>query len=44
MVNYREFLRRNSLKYTQRQISASVHSSRNTVGDVIKLASEVKLE
>lgn len=44
MVNYREILRLNSLKYTQRQIAASVHSSRNTVGEVIKLASEVKLE
>ena len=39
MVNYREILRLESLKYTQRQIAASVHSSRNTVSDVIKLAS-----
>lgn len=43
MVNYREILRLNSLKYTQRQIAASVHSSRNTVSDVIKLASEAGL-
>ena len=27
MVDYREILRLNSLKYTQRQIAASVHSS-----------------
>lgn len=40
MVNYREILRLNSLKYTQRQIAASVHSSRNTISDVIKLASD----
>lgn len=38
MVNYREILRLNSLKYTQRQIVASVHSSRNTISDVIHLA------
>lgn len=44
MVNYREILRLNSLKYTQRQIAASVHSSRNTVSDVIKLASEARLD
>lgn len=43
MVNYREILRLYSLKYTQRQIAASVHSSRNTVSDVIKLASQVGL-
>lgn len=43
MVNYREILRLSSLKYTQRQIAASVHSSRNTVSDVIKLASEAGL-
>lgn len=40
MVNYREILRLDSLKYSQRQIAASVHSSRNTVSDVIKLASD----
>ncbi|WP_367568207.1 IS21 family transposase [Lacrimispora sp.] len=44
MVNYREILRLNSLKYTQRQIAASVHSSRNTVSDVIKLASEAGID
>ena len=32
-----------SLKYTQRQIAASVHSSRNTISEVIKLAAENNL-
>ena len=40
MVNYREILRLNSLKYTQRQIAASVHSSRNTISEVLHLAEE----
>jgi transposase len=44
MVNYREILRLRSLNYTQRQIAASVHSSRNTVGDVINLASEAGIK
>jgi transposase len=38
MVKYREILRLRELSYTQRQIAASVQSSRNTVSDVIKLA------
>ena len=39
MVDYREILRLNSLKYTQRQIAASVHSSRNTISvmDILAL-------
>lgn len=40
MVNYREILRLNSLKYTQRQIAVSVHSSRNTISEVLHLADE----
>lgn len=40
MVNYREILRLNSLKYTQRQIATSVHSSRNTISEVVRLAEE----
>jgi hypothetical protein len=40
MVNYREILRLRSLGYSQRQIAASVHSSRDTVGTVLKLADE----
>ena len=43
MVDYREILRLNSLEYTQRQIAASVHSSRNTISEVIKLAAENNL-
>lgn len=35
MINYREILRLASLKYSQRQIAASVHSSRNTVKEVL---------
>ena len=38
MVKYREILRLRELGHSQRQIAASVRSSRNTVGDVIKLA------
>lgn len=41
--DYREILRLNSLKYTQRQIAASVHSSRNTISEVIQLAAENNL-
>ena len=40
MVNYREILRLSSLKYTQRQIASSVHSSRNTISEVLHLAEE----
>lgn len=38
MVNYREIMRLGSLGYTQRQIAASVHSSRSTVSEVLDLA------
>jgi len=38
MANYREILRLNSLKYTQHQIASSVHSSRNTIREVLRLA------
>ena len=40
MVNYREILRLSSLNYSQRQISASTSSSRDTISDVLKLASK----
>lgn len=40
MVNYREILRLKSLDYTQRQIAASVHSSRNTIREVLNAASK----
>lgn len=38
MANYREILRLDSLHYTQRQIAASVHSSRNTIKEVLDAA------
>jgi len=44
MVNYREILRLNSLGYTQRQIAASAHSSRNTIREVLDAASKAGIE
>lgn len=38
MVNYREILRLSSLNYSQHQIAASVHSSRNTIREVLQRA------
>ena len=38
MVNYREILRLSNLGYTQRQIAASVRSSRNTISEILSLA------
>jgi transposase len=38
MVRYREILRLKSLGYTQRQIAASAHCSRDTIREVSKLA------
>ena len=43
MVNYREILRLTSLGYSQRQIAASVHSSRNTISEVQKQARTLDL-
>jgi len=43
MVNYREILRLRSLGYSQRQIVASAHRSRNTVSEVFQLADEHNL-
>ena len=43
MVNYREILRLRSLGYTQRQIAASAHCSRDTIRDVSKLADDHNL-
>ncbi len=40
MVNYTEILRLNSLGYTNRQITASVHSSHHTVSEVLSTAAE----
>jgi transposase len=44
MVNYREILRLNSLKYSQHQIAVSVHSSRNTIREVLQSAKSLGLE
>lgn len=43
MVNYREILRLTSLGYSQRQIAASVHSSRSTISEVQELARKADL-
>ncbi len=43
MVNYREILRLTSLGYSQRQIAASVHSSRSTISEVQGLAKKLDL-
>lgn len=43
MVNYREILRLTRLGYTQRQIAASVHSSRSTISEVQELAKKADL-
>ena len=38
MVDYREILRLDHLGYTKKDIASSVHSSRNTVSEVLTLA------
>lgn len=38
MVDYREILRLKSLGYKMNDIASSVHSSRNTVSEVLTLA------
>ncbi len=40
MVNYREILRLSSLNHNQTQIAKAIHSSRNTIREVEKLAKE----
>lgn len=44
MVDYREILRLNSLGYAKTVISASVHSSRNTVQEVLNIADALQIE
>ena len=44
MVNYREILRLNSLKHSQYQIAASIHSSRNTIRDVLRRAESIGIK
>lgn len=43
MVNYREILRLASLGYSQRQIAASLHSSRSTISEVLDLVKKADL-
>ena len=43
MVNYREILRLLDLGYTQREVSRSLHCSRNTVRDVLYLSKELNI-
>lgn len=44
MVDYREILRLNSLGYTKTDIASSVHSSRNTIQEVLSIAEALKIE
>lgn len=38
MVDYREILRLDNLGYTKKDIASNIHSSRNTVSEVLTLA------
>lgn len=40
MANYREIIRLRSMEYSRRQIAASVHSSQDTISEVLTLADE----
>lgn len=44
MVNYREILRLDSLDYSQHQIASSVHSSRNTIREVLQRAKKAGIQ
>ena len=44
MVDYREILRLKSLEYTNTDISSSVHSSRNTVQEVLSIADALNIK
>lgn len=44
MVDYREILRLKSLNYTNTDISASVHSSRNTIQEVLNIAEALQIK
>ncbi len=44
MVDYREILRLKSLSYSNTDISASVHSSRNTVQEVLRIADALQIK
>ena len=44
MVDYREILRLKSLGYTNTDISSSVHSSHNTVQEVLSIAEALNVK
>ncbi len=44
MVNYREILRLKSLKYSNTDIASSIHSSRNTVQEVLRLSEALHIQ
>lgn len=44
MVDYREILRLKNLGYSQTDIAASVHSSRNTIQEVLSIASALQIQ
>ena len=44
MVDYREILRLDSLGYTRTDIAASVHSSRNTIQEVLDIAEALQIK
>ena len=44
MVDYREILRLKSLNYSQTDIAASVHSSRNTIQEVLSIARALQIQ
>ncbi len=41
MVDYREILRLDNLGYTKKDIASNIHSSRNTVSEVLTLAANL---
>ena len=43
MIDYREILRLDNLGYTKKDIASSVHSSRNTVSEVLTLAGNLRV-
>ena len=43
MVDYREILRLKSLKYSNKDIAASVHHARNTVSEVLNIADSLRI-
>lgn len=43
MVDYREILRLDNLGYTKKDVASSVHSSRNTVSEVLTLAGNLHI-